>query len=244
VALSDDLESAWELNEASGDAADSHGSNTLTDTNTVGSGTGLVYAAARDFERDDSERFELADNTSLSLGDIDFTYEVWVKLESEPFATRTILAKGNGSNADMWLRMTSAEELKFSVYGSSGFGNEGVITIDSFLGTAAWKQIIVWHDSVNNEIGGCVNDGTPVTAAHSAGVRDGTEVFNLGGSADLSHFDGLVGPCRFWKRVLTSGERTELYNAGAGRDYAYITGGGGGGGFRSRIAGGLVVTAK
>ena len=36
---------------------------------------------------------------------------------------------------------------------------------------------------------------------------------------------GFIDEFGFWKRVLNSGEATELYNHGDGVDYAYISGG-------------------
>ena len=78
--LSTSLVAAWELNEVSGNATDSKGSNTLTDNNTVTSGTGPIYALARDFELDNAEYFSIADNTDISLsGDISCTFEAWIK---------------------------------------------------------------------------------------------------------------------------------------------------------------------
>ncbi len=83
MALTDNLIAALELDEASGNAIDSHGANDFSDNNTVGAGTGLVHANARDFEAANDEYFSLADNTDLSLSDIDCTVEAWVNLESK-----------------------------------------------------------------------------------------------------------------------------------------------------------------
>ena len=72
MALTDSLISYWKLDEASGNATDSHGTNTLTDTNTVTSVAGKINTA-RYFTNANTEFFTLADNASLSTGDIDFT---------------------------------------------------------------------------------------------------------------------------------------------------------------------------
>ncbi len=223
MALADNLIAAWELDEASGNAIDSHGSNDLTDTNTVGAGTGLVYGSARDFESGSSEYFALADNADLSTGDIDYTFEVWLKLESS--ITCTVLAKREGY--EYGIR---------NVPGSGGIrfthGTNEINTLFDTLGalsTGTWYQVFAWHDATNNLNGITVNNGTPITSSDAgAAAADGGGAFNLGRDPVFGEpFDGLIGPVRFWKRVVTSDERTELYNAGAGRDYAYITGGGG-----------------
>ncbi len=63
---------------------------------------------------------------------------------------------------------------------------------------------------------------TALTVAMGAGC-----FFDGGGSnKDGGTWDGLIDEVGFWKgRVLSGAERTELYNAGAGRDYAYIIAG-------------------
>jgi hypothetical protein len=128
---------------------------------------------------------------------------------------------------------------------SDGVGNTPVIA--STFGApslATWYQIICWHDAAANQIGISVNDGSANTASHTTGVFDSTAPFRIGaqgGGAPStgSYWDGLLSKCRFWKRVLTSGERTQLYNAGAGLAYASF-GGGGGGNRRRRLLIGAV----
>ena len=72
MALSDSLVSYWILGEASGERADSHDSNPLTDNNTVGQAAGKITNAA-DFIPGNSEYLNHADNASLSFGDDPFT---------------------------------------------------------------------------------------------------------------------------------------------------------------------------
>ena len=56
MALTDNLVSYWKLDESSGNAADSVGSNTLTNTNTVTYSAGKINNGA-DFERDSAQYF-------------------------------------------------------------------------------------------------------------------------------------------------------------------------------------------
>src|SRR5262245_43908996 len=79
--LTDNLVSFWELEEASGTRNDSHGTNHLTDNNTVGQGVGTVGNCG-DFENGNSENLSITDNASLSGGDTDFTVQAWINLES------------------------------------------------------------------------------------------------------------------------------------------------------------------
>lgn len=230
MALSDSLISYWPLDEASGSALDAHGSNDLAESasDTIDSAAGHV-GGARDFELADTEYFSIADNADLSTGDIDFTIAAWVNLES--LGTRTIVSKFStgASSREYTLQEVgtgASARLRFSV-DSNGTAIDTAVNADTFgaVSTATWYFVVAWHDSVNNVIGISVNDISD-TAAHSAGVFDGTAAFAIGArvNADGDYFDGIIDEVGFWKRVLTSAEITELYNAGAGRDYAYIAG--------------------
>lgn len=228
MALIDNLISYWKLDESSGDAVDAHGSNTLTEHGTggVGSAAGIINNA-RDFESADSDYFDHTDNADLSTGDIDFTFQAWVKLESKT-SDWVVLAKWEfGTNKEYRLGYDSLNDW-FDWRVRDASGNEGLCHAATGVSAATWYHIIVWHDSVNNEVGIAINAGTAVTSSYSFGCQDSTAAFRLGseegGAADF--YDGLIDEVGFWKRVLTSGERTSLYNGGAGFAYPFSTGGG------------------
>ena len=223
MALIDSLISYWPLDEASGDRADSHGSNTLTDLVSTGSGTGKINNAA-DFEADSANFLYHADNASLSTGDIDFSGSVWVKFESLPTALVPIVVKHDGSTVagSEWALYweSGAARISFTVY--SGSSTSTTVSANTFgaISTGVWYHVTWWHDSVNNEIGICINAGTPDTASHSAGVNDTAALFMLGAFPGTSYYmDGLIDELGFWKKVFTSGERTSLYNGGSGLAY-------------------------
>lgn len=225
MAYTDNLIAYWPCDEASGDLIDAHGSNDLTDVNTVGATTGKV-SGGRDFEAADDERFTSSDSASFSTGDIDFTIQAWVKLESK--------AQGGGIVAK-WLTGENEYILFYSelgdrfAFGVSPDGSAATVVSANNLGspsTGVWYLVHAWHDATANEIGIAINAGTPDTAAHSTGVRDGTAELWIGGNPDapgLNELDGVLDEIAFWKRLLTSEERTSLYNGGAGRSYSDIT---------------------
>lgn len=222
--LSTNLVAAWELNESSGNALDSVGSNTLTDTNTVGSGTGLIYGTARDFEADNAEVFSRSDNTDLSLGDIDYSFEMWIKPESTGGA-KVFLARGTGSDPTIFLFLNGSN-VEFRVWSGAAGAGQTTRQASTFgaVSTGSWYQVIATYDAAANQMLVSVNDVSD-TASHTGGSYDDTGSLYIGGDQYSQWFDGLIGPVRFWKRVLTGAERTELYNSGSGRTLAYITGG-------------------
>lgn len=219
MAVIDNLESAWELDEANGNALDSHGSNDLTDTNTVGTnGSGW-----RDFEADNTEYFTRNDNASLSVSDIDFTLEIWINIESLG-TFRFPLSKDDTSSSreyGFYYDTAAGGTMKFYV---SADGS-ALVEVGSNLGapnTATEYQFVMWHDAANNQIAIRHNDVSTNTQAHSAGVFDGTAPFQIGAVNGAFPFDGLIRRVRLWKKVLSAGEITWLYNSGNGRSYSDI----------------------
>lgn len=226
MALADNLISFWSLDEASGNALDAHGSNDLTDNNTVDSATGII-GNARSFTKANSEYFSHADNADLSTGDIDFTFAGWANVSSYT-GFPGILGKDNGGSGEREYGLYTYSG-RFRWYVSDNGTSESTAVEFTGLTTATWYFFVVYHDSVNNIISISVNDGTPVTAAHSTGINDGTADFRIGDVPyNNLYMAGQIDELGFWKRVLTSSEITELYNSGSGRDYSYISGGGGG----------------
>jgi hypothetical protein len=226
MALIDNLISYWKLDEASGNALDAHGANALTETSgTIASAAGKI-GNARDFEATgDTEYFEIADNADLSTGDVDFAFQCWINAESVG-ANRRIAGKwGSAGNLEWLLLVTSSDLVRFQV------SNDGTASVSVEASThgaivaATWYHVACWHDSVNNQIGVAVNAGTPNTTAHSTGVFDSATAFTLGAANATQHWDGLLDEAAFWKgRILTSQERTDLYNGGAGLAYPLVPG--------------------
>lgn len=233
MALIDNLISYWALDEPSGNALDSHGSNHLTETSgTIGSAAGKV-GNCRDFEAADTEWFTIADNADLSTGDIDFSIAGWVQLES--LVTGVILSHWTSTGAQRCYQLlynssTSRFELQVSADGSSATAHTATANNLGAPSTATWYFIAAGHSASANEIWISGNAGTVNTTAHSTGVFDSATVAHGMGASSLgtNHWDGLLDEIGFWKRDIRS-DLTELYNAGAGRNYAYISGGGGGG---------------
>jgi hypothetical protein len=227
MALTDNLIAFWELEEASGTRNDSHGSNHLTDNNTVAQGTGKVGNCA-DFESSNSESLSRADNTDLSTGDIDFTVVAWVKQETQ-IAAQAIMAKRSSlTNREYSLEALADGTPRFVVFNSSGT-QISVVQWGSILSVGSFQFVVAWHDATANTINIQVDNGTPVSAADGGTIADTTSIFRIGAVNDTPavFFDGLIDQVGFWKRVLTSDELTELYNAGAGLSYAAMSGGGG-----------------
>lgn len=213
----------WKLDESNGTRSDSFGANTLTDNNTVTSNTGKINTAA-EFTAANSESLSILDNSSLSMGDIDFTVAAWVYL-TDKTNVRTILAKWNNTANHreylLWYN-NSTDRFLFSV--SNDGTNSTNVTAD-VLGSPAldtWYFVVAEHDSVLNKIRIYVNNGAGNELNWTTGVLDSDSTFRIGAnSQNIQHFNGRIDEVAIWKRLLTSGERTQLYNNGLGMAYPF-----------------------
>lgn len=210
------LVSVWELEEASGTRLDSHGANHLTDNNTVTSNPGKVGTAAQ-FTAANSEYLSIADNASLSMGDIDFTVGAWVYCDAVT-GNPAVLSKWaiSGSPREYLLYRNGAA---FQFYVSNDGAGVNFIACPTVLVTGQWYFVVAWHDSVANTINIQLDNGTVTSTAHSTGVFDGTSALFLGREA-TNYFGGRIDQAFVSKRVLTAAERTWLYGSGSGRSYA------------------------
>lgn len=223
------LISWYELGEASGTRADSvvASANDLTDNNTVTQAVGKVGNAAQ-FTAANSESLSRADNASLSTGDIDFYGACFVRFDSLT-GYQTIAAKGDGGfDGEWWLLKnpdsTPAHKLQFAAFKSPG--TQVNVFSDTFGAISAntWYFVEWFHDSVNNLVGLAVNGGAFDTVAHSGGINDSSQAFQLGALVGGSFFmDGRVDQFGFWKQILNASQRSFLYNGGNGRAYADLT---------------------
>lgn len=226
MSFADSLVAFWELEEASGGRNDSFGDNILSSANLVGRGTGKVGFAA-DFERSSSQFLIADNNVPLQMGDIDFTICAWVNLESKS-ASMSIVTKDNdtpASSRDYTLDFNLAS-LKFRFYINGGGAPDLIVStedlVDPALGT--WYFLVAWHDSVADTLNLQVDNGTPNAHTTSGTVPQTSNAsFEIGARAFSGFedfFDGLIDQVGVWKRVLTSDERTALYNGGNGLSYA------------------------
>lgn len=219
--LSDNLVSWYSFDEALGSFIDEHGANDIPVFNAPGSVAGHI-GNARDFEAGSSQRGEIASNADFTRGDTDFSYVGWLKLESH---TGTILSKFQDDTGKEYISYMAGARLRWvlSADGTTETTLQGNTYGDIPLDT--WVFVALRHDSVNNLIRLRI-DTVDHSVAHAGGSSGaGTRAFMFGSYTNPYYLDGALDEWGFWHRHLSDAELDELYNAGAGRDYAYVSGG-------------------
>ena len=176
---------------------------------------------ARSFELDNSEFLSTNDLAALSHGDVDFSYSCWFYLDTAASTYQELLRKwsGSGDNRESVL-YTSGSKFVWDV-SPTGTATLKRVTNGTVLATGQWYHVYLEHDAANNHIGISVDNNTMVTTANTDGVNDGNAPFRFSHSS--SSFDGRMASIGFWKRLLTTAERTEMINSGSGMAYSDLT---------------------
>lgn len=214
----------WRLGEASGARVDLVSAMSLTDNNTVTQATGKVGDAAQ-FTAANSEWLSIADNTTLSSGNIDFTIACWVYLDSKP-SLCGIVGKWTitGNQQEYLISYVGGGTDRFFFVASSAGNNQTNRQASTFgaPSTGTWYLIVAWHDAAADTVNIQINNGTvDTTTGYTGGLFDSTAEFTVGRYNGTNYWDGRIDEVGIWKRVLTTNERTLLYNGGAGRTWPF-----------------------
>jgi hypothetical protein len=219
------LISYWTLNEASGNRADSVGGNTLTDINTVTQAVGKI-AGAGQFVALNSETLTHASNASLQTGDIDFTVAAWFYLDT--LADMSLISKdmsgGGKREFDLEFFSSAGAVNKFRMRLFRAVDSSISVNDTTVISTATWYLVVGWHDAAADTMNIQVNGGAVVSAATGGALQAASDAewrissrqFGPGAFAN-----GRIDEAGFWKRVLTAGERTALYNGGNGVTFPF-----------------------
>ena len=231
MAVIDNLVFSLSMDEASGNAIDDHSTNDFTETGgTIASAAGKV-GTSREFILADTEYFDIADNSEVSGGDIDWSFECWVYLNfnniRQVFIGKDIDTPG-GSRDFAFYYEPSNPGLVFWIDGTTA----GTVNYGVTLSTATWYHLTFGHSASSNELWVSVDAATPNTSSTTGPATDSGAPLHIGSRAYPGfedYLDGRIDEVRMWKRDIRS-DLTWLYNSGNGRSYADIVAEGGGGG--------------
>lgn len=223
--LLDDLSAYYDLEEESGTRIDAHGTNNLTDGNTVTRADGIAGYSAQ-FTATNSEYLYATSNTALSVYGTSFTVAAWVYIDSKG-ANRPIIARETVSTTRDYilLYLNSTDRFKFDIY-TTGGTLIATVSANSFGSPSlgSWNYVVAWHDIDADTINIQVNNGAIDSVATGGGnTADTSAIFYIGGRPGAAQYhNGRIDGCGVWKRVLTSIERSQLYNSGSGLNYTAI----------------------
>jgi len=216
--LLNNLVAYWKLDEASGSRADSKGSHTLSDINTVTQAAGKHGNAAQ-FTAANLERLNLADDANFRINTNALTIAGWFYLDSLN-ENRAIIAK----RAEWVLYVDGANKPTFN------FPGDGTIQTPTAVSSGQWYFVVGWWKNENNAGRGAlyiqVNNGTIYNTGLVNGFANWDTDVNIGaweeGVNSYTFFwNGRLDSIGVWRRELTAEERALLYNGGNGRNYPF-----------------------
>ena len=169
------------------------------------------YAAK--FVRAMNEYLTVADNPSISTGDIDFSLAVWANSNSST-SSRFVYCKIAAANAGEWtLVRATTRRYTFTIY--NGGVSKGAVLNATRTTNGSWDLIIAVHDAAANFVRVSINGGAFTSVATTGAPADTAISLSLGSiSTGGSNMDGLMALAGFWKRTLSAAEAAALYALG------------------------------
>jgi len=214
-----DLVSWWALEEDSGDAADSHGTNHLTRSGTINNAD-AKQGKGINFQNIKGRYLSLANNASVNFGHEDFTIGCWFKPEAlyEGDYPMPFIHKGNAGGAtyyEYFLGASTSKKVRLSTRGGS-------ISWGSVMTTGNWYFAVGWHVASENKSYLQVNNGSALSYTDTQGGGTTYNDIWFGRNlrvGDVAGIKGIVDEMFIYRRALNDDERSWLYNDGMGRAY-------------------------
>lgn len=198
---------------------DSVGSNDLTDNNTVGSAAGMHNLAAS-FVAGNNEW--LSSSGQVIPSGSDFTVAHWLWTAPAEPGTGMVAWKTHGASQAQQhgVFFEPANGSNHRIYNTRGYGT----AIEVGDNRGSWILVIYQYVDATTTtkvmgMGTASNSGV-WSSDFVASSQNNTE-FDLGGPDNAVYLNGRLDEVGIWSRVLTDDERTELYNAGAGKFYPF-----------------------
>jgi len=209
--LNDGLVAYWSFNEASNTTRyDSIGQSNLTDVSSSTAQTAgkLGYAAYAD----STDHLMVNDNSVIHFSGTDFTLAGWVNVTLTA-QTQYIVAKSDTglSDYEVLADVSPGGALLFRV------ANGSCSASGASLSSGAWAFVVLEYTYASKTCKVQVNNGTVYSGTGSVQLSGETQPFYFALAYQTTSFDEWG----FWKRVLTTQQKTDLYNSGTGRTYPF-----------------------
>ena len=198
---------------------DSHGSNALTNNNSV-TFVAAKVANGADLETDTDMSLSVADVASLDITG-DMSISMWWKYETDIDAG--LISKFGASGNRSWriYKDSVGDTIIFSVTDDGTTMND--VTWAHAASNATWYHYVLTY-TASTHLAELWIDGVSQTAKDviDTSIFNSTSALYIGADegTPTNSQDGVVDEVGIWSKVLNSGEIAQLYNAGAGFAYA------------------------
>ncbi|MBI5954465.1 MAG: LamG domain-containing protein [Chloroflexi bacterium] len=205
----------WEL-ESGALTTDSKASYTLTNSNSVSSGTGQ-FGGAADYGSSNTNK-NLGVTSDLGITNGTFSISLWVKLNTEVGVGAEYSFVSSEDTTNDILKQINYYETGGTRRVAFRRWRQGIaadeVTYDVTLGTSNWSHFVVTYDATNlrGYYNGSLVAGPTAFSGDGSGVA--TAQTNIGSYRNSSNYSSvLIDDVAFFNDALTAGEVTTLYNA-------------------------------
>jgi hypothetical protein len=173
----------------------------------------IFHDAAPEITFDGIDDFVRAQSgTSTSLGDTNFCLQVWVKVLTKSELPVLVGADDGTTRLFNLIYSNYADRFYWEMPGVGAVvaSNGGPATIGQ------WYLVHAWHDATNNQLGICVNAGTPDVDA-TTGVPSGVIPLCVGArnwDGQHNYANASFNEVAFFSFIPTADQRTAIYNYG------------------------------
>ena len=205
--LLNNLVAWWDLDETSGTRYDAHTNN--LDLSLVGTNAIVTGVVGNAFNCNGAGYLTIADNALLDFGDSDVTIAFWYY----PVGTGSYVALQKSTNSvDGFYGFFSGTTV--------GWYCQGGGTVTRTITTGAWNHILYQYNKTTDQTSLQVNLGTASTGTKAGGFGNNTAAFRVGANWSGANIAvGRFDVISMWTRLLTTDEKNEHYNSGAGIGY-------------------------
>jgi len=211
AALIDDLIAYYKFDESSGDVIDSYGNNDGIADGPTPEATGKINTAYN-FTTDGE--LNMSDAISNISTTHDFTVSLWVKPDTIAFAYTILMSSQSGNGLSIIIRSEGICAGVGTPTWISGSRKTGAVSAGN------WYFVVYTFDE---------SAGAGVLLINNVAQGYAKDALNPGGTGFIVGnrviggfpFDGIIDEVSIWGRILTSDEKTELYNSGVGLTYPF-----------------------
>lgn len=185
--------------------------------------TPTPYAAQ--FTRTNSEYLYKSSAAGLPSGaEGEVSFAGWFYFDAVGSPTKYLMGavSADASNRRFYLGQNDSDSrLNFTVL----LNNSTYATASSSpVSAGQWYFVVAWYDAAANTVNLQLNNGAVVSTSYASGISGAAVNFYLSSFAGTSgYYDGRIDNVGVWSRVLSSGERTTLYNGGLGQNYSQLS---------------------
>jgi predicted phage tail protein len=198
----------WPLRESSGNRADQIGSNTLTETGTVGEGArtyGAKTTAGVTTSFFESSTPSYLTGTDISIAGKDWSLVFWFNPDSSSDWTGSLFELGSGNTLDV--ELISSTQMRVT-YTDSVTTGSAQVTKSVAMSQDSWQMGFVLYDDTANELTVGLGRGDTQVASTVGSLVDGTGDLRIG-----KDFDGSMDQVLWFERLLdiSSGQELEQF---------------------------------